>query len=133
MTKRCSHCRRVKPVTDFNPHVRRGYQSRCRQCHAAYNRAHYRKNRAAYLSSASESNQRRTEWYRSLKDGECADCGKKYHHAVMQWDHLEDKTNGVSALFVQGRSKDVILAEIKKCDLVCANCHAMRTWNRRML
>ena len=48
----------------------------------------------------------------------------------MQWDHLpgEVKLGAVSSL--RGRSKKEILDEIAKCELVCANCHAIRTFQR---
>ena len=45
----------------------------------------------------------------------------------MQWDHLPGrvKLGDVSALCALPR--EVILAEIAKCELVCVNCHTMRT------
>lgn len=45
----------------------------------------------------------------------------------MQWDHLPGrvKLGDVSAL--SGLPREVILAEIAKCELVCVNCHTMRT------
>lgn len=61
----------------------------------------------------------------------CADCGVQYPPYVMQFDHREPKTK----LFVIGaslfsRSLSAVLAEIEKCDVVCANCHFQRTWER---
>jgi len=49
----------------------------------------------------------------------------------MQWDHLPEfeKLGEISGkLRNHGRAK--ILAEIGKCELVCANCHAIRTYKR---
>jgi len=46
----------------------------------------------------------------------------------MHWDHRPgtDKLGDVSNLL--GRlCKQRVLDEIAKCDLVCANCHAVRT------
>ena len=37
----------------------------------------------------------------------------------------------VNVLAKRGAPKDVLLAEMAKCDLVCANCHRIRTWQRR--
>lgn len=50
----------------------------------------------------------------------------------MHFDHRNpiDKTAAISAL-VTGGNRERILEEIKKCDLVCANCHADRTYLRR--
>lgn len=49
----------------------------------------------------------------------------------MQWDHKPgfEKLGDVSGDF-WGRGREEVLAEIAKCDLVCANCHAIRTFTR---
>lgn len=49
----------------------------------------------------------------------------------MQWDHKPEfqKVGDVSAAF-WGSSRDEVLAEIAKCDLVCVNCHTIRTFTR---
>lgn len=50
----------------------------------------------------------------------------------MQWDHLPgyEKVNAVSNL-VRYYRREVVLAELEKCELVCANCHVLRTLARR--
>ena len=47
---------------------------------------------------------------------------------VMHWDHLPGyvKVSEISTM-VGGWSRDAIRNELKKCELVCANCHVMRT------
>jgi len=65
----------------------------------------------------------------SLKKGiPCMDCGETFPTYVMQWDHLPGhvKVDEIGSM-VGSRSRDFILAEIEKCELVCANCHVMRT------
>ncbi len=49
----------------------------------------------------------------------------------MQWDHLPDfeKVGNISTDF-WGRREDEILHELTKCELVCANCHTIRTFRR---
>ena len=72
-------------------------------------------------------------WYQALKsEMPCADCGDMFHHAAMTWDHLPgaSKLADVSSL-LQRHNRKLILAEIAKCELVCANCHAVRTFQRR--
>jgi hypothetical protein len=73
------------------------------------------------------------EWYRQLKAGKpCTDCGRTFHPAAMTWDHLpgQDKVAEVSALLSR-HSRRTMLNEISKCQLVCANCHAVRTFRRK--
>lgn len=65
----------------------------------------------------------------SLKrDVLCADCGESFPPYVMHWDHLpgHEKVDEVGSM-VGSRRREVILAEIAKCELVCANCHVLRT------
>jgi len=49
----------------------------------------------------------------------------------MQWDHRPgaEKIGNISADF-WGRTRDEVLDEIAKCELVCTNCHAIRTFDR---
>jgi hypothetical protein len=48
----------------------------------------------------------------------------------MQWDHLPGNLKlGNISTDLRGRSRQEILDEIAKCELVCANCHAIRTFN----
>ena len=49
----------------------------------------------------------------------------------MQWDHLPGfvKLGEISGR-LRNASRAKILAEIEKCELICANCHAIRTFNR---
>lgn len=62
----------------------------------------------------------------------CFDCGNKFPAIVMDYDHLPhfQKNKCVSVLIAERRSMKLILDEIAKCDLVCANCHRLRTKNR---
>lgn len=68
----------------------------------------------------------------SLKEGvPCHDCGEVFPVWVMHWDHLPEfeKLDEISVM-VGSRTRDAILAELKKCELVCANCHVLRTVRR---
>ena len=67
---------------------------------------------------------------RALKDQPCVDCGGVFHYCVMDFDHVKgDKSFDVSTV-VQMRGINVIMNEIAKCDVVCANCHRLREWRR---
>lgn len=61
------------------------------------------------------------------KDQPCADCGIQYPPCVMEFDHVR----GTKSFNIGGNSSwlshQKLLKEIEKCDVVCANCHAMRT------
>jgi hypothetical protein len=48
----------------------------------------------------------------------------------MDFDHLKDKEMNLSDMIRRGFGKKKILAEVAKCELVCANCHRLRTFKR---
>ena len=91
---------------------------------------HYEANKQYYVDKAKRQRDRLIAEIQALKHNKpCTDCGVPYPFYVMHFDHLEDKVAGISILMRRGSSAQV-RAEIAKCELVCANCHAIRTWNR---
>jgi hypothetical protein len=97
----------------------------------AAKRRYYERNRDAYR----DKNRRKREQLRSIlreaKLRPCADCGGAFPFYVMDFDHREgeEKTAEV-AMLVNMLSLERLLREIAKCDLVCANCHRVRTYQR---
>lgn len=66
-----------------------------------------------------------------LRKGPCVDCGL-VDHRVMDFDHCRGtKKFSIGDVTRQSNSLSNLLTEIAKCDLVCANCHRIRGWNRR--
>jgi transcription elongation factor Elf1 len=59
----------------------------------------------------------------------CVDCGES-NHIVLDFDHLSNKKYNVSRMIHDGFSWAAIKKEIAKCEVVCANCHRIRTHNR---
>lgn len=61
----------------------------------------------------------------------CADCHKIFPTQSMDFDHARgSKIDDISRMIRRTYSVDSLLAEIEKCDVVCANCHRMRTTQR---
>lgn len=59
------------------------------------------------------------------------DCKVSYPFYVMQFDHCRgEKSFNLNYGAVVNKGLVSLEAEIKKCDLVCGNCHAIRTWDR---
>ena len=61
----------------------------------------------------------------------CTDCGQFFPACAMDFDHLRDKIAEINQLVSSNYPIKSILLEIDKCELVCANCHRVRTRNRR--
>lgn len=66
---------------------------------------------------------------REAKEKPCTDCGVTYPYYVMQFDHLRDKNFGLAACRSIGKER--IKEEISKCEVVCANCHMIRSHKRK--
>jgi hypothetical protein len=63
-----------------------------------------------------------------LKAWPCVACGEAFHPDIMEFDH-RDKTNKIANIskMVVSASMISLLAEIQKCDLLCAWCHRRKT------
>jgi len=67
-----------------------------------------------------------------LKQRPCQDCGLEFHPCVMDFDHRDGASKRYTVSRMIGRAGSArILAEVAKCDIVCANCHRDRTFRRR--
>src|SRR5262245_19628705 len=119
-TKCCPRCGETKALEAFAKRRGNGRQSYCQACVRLYQRGRPRVLLAKRL-------------VRGLKNRPCSDSGVQYPHYVLDFDHRpgEIKLANLKVLVKQGAAKDVLLAEIAKCDLVCANCHRVRTFRRR--
>jgi hypothetical protein len=132
--KVCSKCKIEKEDGEFNKKTKTRLQPYCRICHNEHNRSYYDKHKQRMKKQILVKNKKRRielkEFVNNLKSKPCIDCGQSYHPYVMDFDHLSDKIKDVSIMVHQGHSKENILKEISKCDIVCSNCHRMRTLKR---
>ena len=65
-----------------------------------------------------------------MKSAPCMDCGRTFPPVAMDFDHVRgEKAFSISKRLMAKR--ETILVEIAKCDLVCSNCHRIRTHERR--
>lgn len=130
--RRCAKCGHWKQQSDFHD-SRTGQFSYCKECRNAYDRRYYaERGRAARLERGRARRRQAQSWLNSLKDGlPCTDCGQAFPAPIMHWDHLpgHQKIGAVSDL-ASSRTAALVLDELKKCELVCANCHSLRTARR---
>jgi hypothetical protein len=105
-----------------NPNVKDGFLNWCRVCASE-----------RYRAGRSERQKDLLAYVQQIKiQRGCVDCGYNAHPAALDFDHLPgfEKTNRVSTM-AAGSTKAKIDAEIAKCEVVCANCHRVRTAERR--
>lgn len=89
------------------------------------------------LGLSARARKRRTNWRLAgmikIASG-CIDCGYAAHAEALQFDHTsQDKKGNVSDLIRSDYSWATIMAEINKCEIRCANCHAVKTSHRKRI
>ncbi len=124
----CSRCRHDKPTTEFH-RQRDGYFRWCKACRAAYDRAYHKKTWESGVRPAqvAKRRQRNREFiWEYLSDKACMDCGET-DIVILEFDHQRNKEYNISEMSGKTSSLAKILEEMKKCEIVCANCHRRRT------
>ena len=132
--KRCVGCRLEKPMVAFYVNRTRsdGRQIYCIDCQKPRDRLRWQRRSSQHNASKQRLRRLSREWMDSLKTGPCVDCGQEFPPCVMQWDHRPGESKKADVSVLAGRwSRERVLAEVTKCDLVCANCHALRTCTRQ--
>ena len=132
-SKVCSSCKALKPLDGFaiNRKKRDGRDTFCKICKKAYNADYYGRTKERFSSVRAESRQRvlderRDQLAAYLWEHPCVDCGET-DIIVLQFDHQRDKAFSVAEMVMHRYRWERILAEIEKCEVVCANDHARRT------
>jgi hypothetical protein len=59
----------------------------------------------------------------------CADCGYNKDPVALDFDHLDNKKYNIAHM--RHHSIELIIEEMEKCEVVCANCHRIRTVDRK--
>jgi hypothetical protein len=90
------------------------------------------KNHEYTLAANRRREQERRAYINKKKEKPCTDCGIRYPFYVMQFDHVRGVKVAAIAV-MKYYSWEKIDAELAKCELVCANCHAERTYRRRLV
>lgn len=135
MMKTCNGCNESKPVTDFAK-KRDRLQSRCKSCSNAYGKEYYSNNSERMKADSAAAKKVRMDdikaRIREIKETTpCMDCHELHPWFVMDFDHVRGvKYRDISAMLKDADSWSKLEEEMKKCDLVCSNCHRHRTFGR---
>ena len=60
----------------------------------------------------------------------CKDCGKDFPYYVLDFDHVLGKKVHDISFMCRWYTIEEINEEVQKCEIVCANCHRKRTYER---
>jgi hypothetical protein len=138
--KTCSDCKLSKPEESFSKKRTKKngevvLQYHCKECQRLHSAKNYKKNKHKYINNARQRNTVKKEIVvKYLVDyfskNPCVDCGQT-NPLVLEFDHVRGtKKDDVSRLIQNGVPLNLILEEIQKCEVRCANCHRIVTATR---
>ena len=126
-TKICSKCNQTKVLSEFtkNKAKREGYNNYCKQCNKEYQKTHYENNKTYYLDKKNIRKESIKNFINRIKRlSQCSNCSEKdiacldFHHV----DNLEKSFN-ISIALQLGVSMSILKKELRKCIILCSNCH----------
>lgn len=132
-TKICPGCKQELPLSAFNKNKSKkdGHSSYCKECCCKTFRQYYRKNQQRYTKHAHCYKTKEREWISQFKK-KCCRCGAN-HPAILQFHHIDgDDKDFTIGNAIGNKPRQVIIAEIQKCIVLCANCHAIEHYNKRV-
>ena len=135
MRKECCRCGNPKDEDDFHfkDRAKGTRQPYCKECKTAFNKAWYALHKDTHKKTVRQNNKKYQRELREIidkaKDKPCADCGRRFPPVVMDFDHVDPATKlfNIAACRARSVSLAALLAEMSKCEVVCANCHRIRT------
>jgi hypothetical protein len=137
MSKFSTHCKNGHELTPENVRAGDSQTGRvCKTCQMLRCRE-YVKNKPEMLRKRVEKNKAMMREKKAqlvaYKGGVCLDCGGVFPTCCYHFDHREpaQKTAGIAQLM--HRPIEEVKLEADKCDLVCANCHAVRTFGNEQV
>ena len=138
--RHCPRCDKGLPASKFNKKAsgKDGLQPHCRRCQKAYKEAYYKRNSKAIIKAVGIGKRRRAlQHYRKIINeyfiNGCVRCCNK-DFRVLEFDHVSGNkepvrgTEGVMSYVREGYSWKRIEKEIRKCVVLCCNCHKIKTY-----
>ncbi len=127
-TKYCTGCEKDKLIDDFAWKNKKAgkKQSKCKECYRQKSNELY-KTSLTRKNSIKKRNKDLGDWHtqiiRRYKEFVgCKRCKTKYKYYILDLHHLGDKDDHISVL-IRRASWQTIKKEVRKCIVVCSNCH----------
>lgn len=126
--KHCKKCDSVKPLSEFNKNRAKadGVQAQCRDCSKIYNNRGYieNPNRAAAIKATRERNRAyNRKLMRRLKSRfGCRLCGEN-EPVALDLHHADPSAKEETVANLLTGSTKRLKTEIRKCVVLCSNCH----------
>ncbi len=121
----CSKCNQSKPLSDYyqDKTIKTGYKSKCKVCCDEATRAYNKKTKR----------ERRAVVNRIKTKCGCKKCGYNEHPVALHFNHINpaNKIISISHMICNCKPWSMIKEEIRKCEVLCANCHSIHTYEEQ--
>lgn len=135
--KKCIVCSKEKNKNEFysGKYYRDGYCNSCKECKKRYQLKHRKTNpfpkwkQDLYLEKIKERTKRLRAIVLKAKNKPCTDCKTSFPYMCMDFDHVKgEKEFNIGHYSHYGEKR--LIDEIAKCEVVCSNCHRVRTFKK---
>lgn len=112
-TIKCSVCKELKLITNFYKKDKNNYSNRCKSCLYEFQKERWKDRKRKMLE---------------LLGGKCVKCGYCKNTAALHIHHIDPSLKENDWTDLRQMKWSSIIIELKKCILLCANCHAEHHW-----
>lgn len=133
--KTCRICKETKPISEYHPNksCKQGVLGTCKSCYKIRISKWYSENRSRRQQVANERNKSRKLQAIEYFGNKCFDCNTSYPPYVYQFHHLDPTQKDVNPSVAMTRDSDKMWKELKKCVMLCANCHMIRHFGKEAI
>jgi hypothetical protein len=111
-TKKCSKCRQPKLIGEFHlKKTENRYHAWCKECLYEYQKERWKNRKYTAVK---------------LMGGKCFDCGYCKNYSALEFHHLDPNEKDFEWNKMRQLKWASIVEELKKCVLLCSNCHRER-------
>lgn len=135
--KYCPKCEKDRDESEFNKNTfnkKTGLSSWCSDCTKERNNLRYKENKIRIREIQKEYVEKRRKWFTEYKSTlKCSRCPEN-HPSCLEFHHIDPKTKRFEiseSINKKIKLKEEILEEIKKCEILCSNCHRKLHWKEK--
>jgi hypothetical protein len=132
--KDCVKCGLSKNEDEFSKNDYDNLSSWCKSCKRERARQWYKDNKVAVNKKQQQYRKERYQWFVDYKATlKCERCNEN-HPAVLDFHHIDPNAKEFTVSDqVWTKKQEVVMDEIKKCIVLCSNCHRKLHWEENSL
>jgi len=118
----CKTCNQSKPLSDYY----KGNASKCKVCYIEYGKQFKGSKIERIKNNKAFANRVKTKFG-------CKKCGYNEHPMALSFNHIDPsiKFKNISTMVHEGSGIHKIKEEMKKCEVLCANCHNIHSYEEQ--